>query len=177
MVSAFGSTDVPTSSGYDPVSILSPELPGPLTDLLYRSPLRTRWGSGFSTTDLTASTSTTRCGPSSGVAASLLIRIVQDFAAINKQDGSAEAWLESFTKQLRVKLPQGQYLLTHARAPLFPPSLLVKSRCSRSDDTAVAPWFSASQYKSGAYHAVNAAVGSLIDWVCFMLTIQWGALF
>lgn len=29
--------------------------------------------------------------------------------------GTAEAWLISFTKQLRVNLPQGSYFLTHAR--------------------------------------------------------------
>lgn len=34
---------------------------------------------------------------------------------MNAQDGSAEQWLASFTKQLRGKLPQSQYLLTHAR--------------------------------------------------------------
>jgi hypothetical protein len=31
---------------------------------------------------------------------------------------------------------------------------------------AVAPWFSASKYKTGAYAAINAAVGNIIDWVC-----------
>lgn len=29
---------------------------------------------------------------------------------------------------------------------------------------AVAPWFSAARYKTGAYSAVNKAVGDLIDW-------------
>lgn len=33
--------------------------------------------------------------------------------------GSAEAWLTSFTQQLRVQLPQGQFILTHARMRLF----------------------------------------------------------
>lgn len=38
---------------------------------------------------------------------------LQDFDAMN--GGTAEAWLISFTKQLRVNLPQGSYFLTHAR--------------------------------------------------------------
>jgi hypothetical protein len=37
----------------------------------------------------------------------------EDFDAM--AEGTAEAWLESFTKELRVKLPVGQYILTHAR--------------------------------------------------------------
>jgi GH18 family chitinase len=52
--------------------------------------------------------------PPAGAAGRGLIA-AQDFGAINAQDGRAESWLESFTKQLRTKLPQGQYLLTHAR--------------------------------------------------------------
>ena len=39
----------------------------------------------------------------------------QDFNAFNNDGGSAESWLVSYTKQLRTKLPQGQYILTHAR--------------------------------------------------------------
>lgn len=41
--------------------------------------------------------------------------ILQDFNAINAGDGKAEAWLTSFTQQLRTQLPQGQFILTHAR--------------------------------------------------------------
>lgn len=37
---------------------------------------------------------------------------------MNAQNGRAEKWLENFTKQLRVKLPKGQYIVTHARASL-----------------------------------------------------------
>ena len=39
----------------------------------------------------------------------------EDFNAMNAQDGSAENWLTTFTKALRAQLPQGQYILTHAR--------------------------------------------------------------
>ncbi|KAG9312391.1 glycoside hydrolase family 18 protein [Chiua virens] len=43
---------------------------------------------------------------------------VLDFDAFD--NGSAESWLISFTKQLRKTLPQGQYILTHAPvAPWF----------------------------------------------------------
>jgi len=51
--------------------------------------------------------------------------------------------LASFTRQLRVKLPQGQYLLTHAP---------------------VAPWFSPGKFGGGAYLTVESTVGNLIDW-------------
>ncbi|KAJ4469520.1 glycoside hydrolase [Lentinula aciculospora] len=67
----------------------------------------------------------------------------EDFDAINAGDGKAEAWLVSFTRQLRVKLPQGQYLLTHAP---------------------VAPWFSPGKFGGGAYLTVDSTVGGLIDW-------------
>ncbi|KAI5122931.1 hypothetical protein M0805_007609 [Coniferiporia weirii] len=67
----------------------------------------------------------------------------EDEAAMNAGDGKAEEWLETFTKTLRSQLPQGQYILTHA--PL-------------------APWFSTSGYKSGAYLTVNKNVGDMIDW-------------
>lgn len=39
----------------------------------------------------------------------------EDLAAMNAGTGDAEAWLETFTKTLRSQLPQGQYILTHAR--------------------------------------------------------------
>jgi len=67
----------------------------------------------------------------------------EDFAAINKMNGSAETWLIQFTTELRNQLPAGQYIITHAP---------------------VGPWFNAVHYTSGAYVAVNKAVGSLIDW-------------
>lgn len=47
----------------------------------------------------------------------------EDFNAFDGSSGSAVTWLESFTKQLRVKLPQGQYLLTHAREFVDPFSM------------------------------------------------------
>lgn len=34
---------------------------------------------------------------------------------MDKGDGNAEAWLATFTKQIRTQLPQGQFILTHAR--------------------------------------------------------------
>lgn len=39
----------------------------------------------------------------------------EDLDAMNKGDGHAEAWLITFTQTLRNALPQGQYILTHAR--------------------------------------------------------------
>jgi len=67
----------------------------------------------------------------------------EDFTAFNGGGGTAESWLVSYTKQLRTKLPQGQYILSHAP---------------------VAPWFSPSKWSGGGYLAVHESVGSLIDW-------------
>ena len=39
----------------------------------------------------------------------------EDFDATNAQDGKAEEWLITFTNALRETLPQGQYIITHAR--------------------------------------------------------------
>ena len=69
----------------------------------------------------------------------------EDLTAMNKGDGAAEQWVTTFTQTLRQKLPQGQFILTHA--PL-------------------APWLSPNQqFAAGAYLTVNKNVGQLIDWV------------
>lgn len=34
---------------------------------------------------------------------------------MNKGNGKAEAWLTTFTKTARAQLPEGKYLITHAR--------------------------------------------------------------
>lgn len=40
---------------------------------------------------------------------------IKDFTAFNSGNGTAESWLISYTQQLRKQLPQGQYILSHAR--------------------------------------------------------------
>ncbi|KAJ7577057.1 glycoside hydrolase [Mycena floridula] len=105
VVSVFGSTDVPTSSGADPIATANTMAQWVIT-----------WG--------------------------LDVSSHPDFNAMDAGDGKAAAWLISFTKQLRSKLPQGTYILTHAP---------------------VAPWFSAAKFPSG-YLTVHNSVGSLIDW-------------
>jgi len=86
----------------------------------------------------------------------------EDFNAFDGSSGSAVTWLKKFTKQLRVHLPQGSYILTHARVlcPFFSKNL-------RSDhlSPAVAPWFQSDAWSGGGYLAIDQAVGSLIDWV------------
>ncbi|KAI0065523.1 glycoside hydrolase [Artomyces pyxidatus] len=126
LVSAFGSTDAPTSEGEDPVALANTmaawvkqyDLDG--IDVDYEA------GSGR---------------------LKIIVRLLdvplQDFNAFDGSSGSAEPWLESFTKQLRVNLPQGTYILTHAP---------------------VAPWFQANAWSGGGYLAIDQAVGSLIDW-------------
>ncbi|KAF8521732.1 glycoside hydrolase family 18 protein [Hysterangium stoloniferum] len=67
----------------------------------------------------------------------------EDFDAMNAGDGRAETWIINFTKQLRTKLPKGQYILSHAP---------------------VAPWFAPGRYGGGGYLKVHQKVGNLIDW-------------
>ncbi|KAE9394715.1 glycoside hydrolase [Gymnopus androsaceus JB14] len=108
VVSLFGSTDAPTSTGADPIATAN---------------TMAAWVIQYGLDGVDVD--------------------YEDFNAINAGDGKAEAWLASFTKQLRVQLPQGQYILTHAP---------------------VAPWFSPGKFGGGAYLKVDSTVGSLIDW-------------
>ncbi|KAG9312386.1 glycoside hydrolase family 18 protein [Chiua virens] len=83
-----------------------------------------------------------------------------DFGAFDGSSGSAEPWVISLTRQLRTKLPQGEYILTHARA-------FVTCICKSIADilsTAVAPWFSPNTWSGGGYLKIDQTVGSLIDW-------------
>jgi len=108
IVSAFGSTETPTSSGLDPVTTANNIA---------------TWVTGYGVLGVDVD--------------------YEDFTAFDGSTGAAETWLISFTQQLRTKLPQGQYILTHAP---------------------VAPWFSPSMWSGGGYIAVDKSVGSLIDW-------------
>ncbi|KAM5540643.1 hypothetical protein V8D89_005674 [Ganoderma adspersum] len=107
MVAAFGSSDVPTSAGADPV--------------------------------------TTANSLASYVKTYGLDGVDVDYEDFNAMDGgTAEAWLISFTTQLRAQLPSSSnYIITHAP---------------------VAPWFSPTHYAAGGYLKVHQQVGSLIDW-------------
>ncbi|KAN0078085.1 carbohydrate-binding module family 5 protein [Tylopilus felleus] len=106
IVSAFGSTETPTSSGVDPTSTANTMANWVIT-----------YGANGIDVDY------------------------EDFTAFNGAQGTAERWLITFTQQLRTKLPQGQYILTHARIRFAP-----------------------SKWSGGGYVAVDKSVGSLIDW-------------
>ncbi|KAF7356553.1 Glycoside hydrolase family 18 protein [Mycena venus] len=108
MVSAFGSSDVPTSSGVDPIAMAT---------------TMANWVVQYGLDGIDVD--------------------YEDFGAFNAGDGKAEAWLISFTTQLRTILPQGQYIITHAP---------------------VAPWFSPNKWGGGGYLRVHQSVGNLIDW-------------
>ncbi|KAI0047160.1 glycoside hydrolase family 18 protein [Auriscalpium vulgare] len=108
LVSAFGSTDAPTSEGADPVATAN---------------TMAAWVKQYDLDGIDVD--------------------YEDFNAFDGSSGSAVTWLESFTKQLRVQLPQGQYILTHAP---------------------VAPWFQPNAWAGGGYLAIDKSVGSLIDW-------------
>ncbi|KAG1869307.1 glycoside hydrolase family 18 protein [Suillus tomentosus] len=97
IVSLFGSTETPTSSGYSPIDtantmaawVIEYGLQG--VDIDYEA-----------------------CCMMSD----------NDFAAFDAGTGAAEQWLGNFTTQLRTQLPQGQYILTHAPvAPWFSPDI------------------------------------------------------
>ncbi|KAK0446752.1 glycoside hydrolase family 18 protein [Armillaria borealis] len=117
IVSVFGSTDIPTTAGADPVATAN---------------TMAAWVIEYDLDGIDVD--------------------YEDFNAMNT--GIAEAWLTTFTKQLRVQLPQGSYIITHA------PLIMV----SEVYDAAVAPWFTPTHYPGGGYLKVHANVGSLIDW-------------
>nr|GAT43607.1 glycoside hydrolase family 18 protein [Mycena chlorophos] len=108
LVSAFGSTDVPTSSGYNATALAT---------------TMANWVIEYGLDGIDVD--------------------YEDFNAFDAGNGSAENWLIAFTKQLRVLLPVGQYIVTHAP---------------------VAPWFSPNIWGGGGYLRVHESVGSLIDW-------------
>ncbi|KAG6813169.1 hypothetical protein H0H92_013576 [Tricholoma furcatifolium] len=106
LVSAFGSTDEPTTSGADPIATAN---------------TFAAWVQEYDLDGIDVD--------------------YEDFTAFN--GGTAEAWLISFTTQLRSQLPEGDYIITHAP---------------------VAPWFSPNMWTGGGYLYVDSQVGSLIDW-------------
>ncbi|KAJ7116027.1 glycoside hydrolase [Mycena epipterygia] len=108
VVSVFGSSDVPTSTGVNPVTMAT---------------TMAEWVIQYNLDGIDVD--------------------YEDFNAFDAGDGKAEAWLISFTTQLRTLLPQGTYILTHAP---------------------VAPWFSPKIWGGGGYLKVHASVGNLIDW-------------
>ncbi|TRM65612.1 glycoside hydrolase family 18 protein [Schizophyllum amplum] len=108
IVAVFGATDVPTTTGADPIATAN---------------TMAAWVKEYDLDGIDVD--------------------YEDFGAFDKGDGSGEAWLVSFTTQLRTQLPVGDYILTHAP---------------------VAPWFSPSKWGGGGYLAVNEQVGDLIDW-------------
>ncbi|KAJ7116028.1 glycoside hydrolase [Mycena epipterygia] len=108
IVSAFGSTDDPTTSGADPIATAN---------------TMANWVIQYGLEGVDVD--------------------YEDFKAIDAGDGKGEAWIISFTKQLRARLPQGQYVITHAP---------------------VAPWFAPKIWGGGGYLRVHESVGDLIDW-------------
>ncbi|KAJ7765494.1 glycoside hydrolase family 18 protein [Mycena maculata] len=108
IVSAFGSTESPTTSGTDPNSTAE---------------TMAEWVRQYDLDGIDVD--------------------YEDFTAVNKGDGKAEAWIINFTTRLRSLLPQGQYILTHAP---------------------VAPWFSPGIWGGGGYLKVHESVGHMIDW-------------
>ncbi|CCM01821.1 uncharacterized protein FIBRA_03889 [Fibroporia radiculosa] len=106
MVSCFGSSDVPTTSGADPTDTAN---------------TFAAWVQEYDLDGIDVD--------------------YEDFDAMDA--GTAEAWLVTFTTQLRAQLPAGDYIITHAP---------------------VAPWFSPNYWINGGYLTVDSEVGSLIDW-------------
>lgn len=88
----------------------------------------------------------------------------EDFAAMNA--GHAEAWLISFTTQLRQLLPSADGYIS-VSISLSPLELALMS-LPRPEVThaPVAPWFTSAKaiYSGGGYLHINSKVGALIDW-------------
>ncbi|KAF8550425.1 hypothetical protein OG21DRAFT_1487780 [Imleria badia] len=108
IVSAFGETDTPTSSGTNAVAI---------ADKI------ASWVKEYGLQGVDVD--------------------YDDFGAFDGSGATAEPWLIFLTQQLRKKLPQGEYILSHAP---------------------VAPWFTPNMWSGGGYLQVHKNVGNLIDW-------------
>lgn len=95
--------------------------------------------------------------------------------------GTAEAWLISFTTQLRTQLPAGNFIITHARTYVLCSNTIMQltladSRCSLVRilcssfpyliaNVHVVFRFTPNKWPGGGYLKVHQQVGSLIDWV------------
>ncbi|KAL1943056.1 hypothetical protein VTO73DRAFT_4727 [Trametes versicolor] len=102
----------------------------------------------FGSTDVPTSSRNDPVGTANTIAAWVkqwgLDGVDVDYEDFNAMDaGTAEAWLISFTTQLRAQLPAGNFIITHAP---------------------VAPWFTPNKWPGGGYLKVHQQVGSLIDW-------------
>lgn len=106
LLSAFGSTEQPTTAGEDPVALAKR-----VADFVID------WE--FEGVDVN----------------------YEDLGAF--ETGTAEAWLATFTRELRGYLPAPQYIITYA--PL-------------------APWFMPGRWPGGGWLRVHETVGDLIDW-------------
>ena len=80
LVSAFGSSDTPTTQGANPTTLAN---------------TMAAWVQKYDLDGIDVD--------------------YEDFAAFDSSGGSAVTWLKTFTTQLRTHLPQGSYILTHAR--------------------------------------------------------------
>lgn len=99
LVSAFGSTETPTTSGKDPKQLAS---------------TMAAWVKQYGVDGIGKLEGTFTKGKCRLTSVPLDVDY-EDIAAMNKADGKAEQWLIDFTNALRTDLPQGQYILTHAR--------------------------------------------------------------
>ncbi|TBU31271.1 chitinase [Dichomitus squalens] len=67
----------------------------------------------------------------------------EELELMRSQAGVGETWVSTFTQALRARLPQGQFIISHAP---------------------VAPWFEPYLCPGGCYLTVHQNVGDLIDW-------------
>ena len=109
---------------------------------------------------------------------------------MDKGDGSAEAWIATFTRQLRSQLPAGQFILSHAREfsglasrdihvrtdRIFAPQRslhgtpgstrpTVRPASKLIDERPVYRFSVNNLFAGGAYLKVDSTVGDDIDWV------------
>ena len=99
MVSAFGSSDTPTSSGTDPTDTAN---------------TMAAWVIQYGLDGIDVDYEVSLLRAYIYVCSAKTNTLGQDFNAFDS--GTAEAWLITFTQALRAKLPASDYIITHARS-------------------------------------------------------------
>lgn len=99
----------------------------------------------------------------------------EEMKLMQDKSGAAETWVSKFTQELRGHLPEGQFILTHARTFL---SFTIRGVLLLTEGgfcfswEAVGPWFDPKLCPGGGYLAVHKNVGDLIDWVRKLLSFS-----
>ena len=100
VISAFGATETPTTSGEDPVTVAN---------------VMADWVIKYSVNGIDVDYEVCTALQKDEHATHFNFCGLQDFGAFENGRGDAESWLIAYTQQLRERLPQDQYIISHAR--------------------------------------------------------------